>query len=72
MSDETSATWPGEWELVEGPGAGLQEMRQKVPGGWLVLCTGGSGVALTFLPDPSWQWTPPIKQSRKKAFGTGV
>lgn len=60
--------WPGEWELVEGPGAGIQQMRQKVPGGWLVLVSMGNGVTMSHLPDPAWEWNPPIKQSRKKAF----
>ena len=68
MSETAKPAWPGEFELVEGPGGGLQEMRQKVPGGWLVLCTAASGAALTFLPDPGWTWDPPIKQSRKKSF----
>lgn len=72
MSDETKPGWPGDWELVDmgsTTAAGMLQMRQKVPGGWLVLVVAsgtGAGSALTFLPDANHAWAPPLKQTRAK------
>jgi hypothetical protein len=64
----TEKQWPGEWELVETGGGLQQQFRQKVPGGWLVMCMIADSSSMTFLPDPSHEWNPPIKQSRKRGF----
>ena len=69
MSDaETKPAWPGDWELIETGGTSLQQFRQRVPGGWLVMCAWSDSSTMTFLPDPAGEWSPPIKQSRKKGF----
>ena len=56
------------WQLVESSGAPVQEFRQPVPGGWLVLVLPKAGGAscLSFLPDPEGAWSPPIKTNRSK------
>ncbi|MBX3472211.1 MAG: hypothetical protein KF878_35615 [Planctomycetes bacterium] len=68
MGDESKQAWPGDWELVETGGTSMQQFRQRVPGGWLVLCAMGDTSSMTFLPDPQGEWAPPLKQSRKKGF----
>jgi hypothetical protein len=49
---------PLRWERLESPsddpGSGLSVFRAAVPGGWLVCCQTGGGVA--FLPDPWHRW----------------
>ena len=57
--------YTAEWQLVDSSGAQIQQFRQRVPGGWLVLCSMGDATTSVFLPDPDEAWTPPIKQSRK-------
>ncbi len=61
--------YTAEWELIDSAtGATIQQFRQRVPGGWLVLCAMGAGTAMVHLPDPDGSWDPPLKQSRKKGF----
>lgn len=69
MSDKPAEKYTGEWELIDsGTGSTIQQFRQRVPGGWLVLCGMNSGTTMTFLPDADGSWDPPLKQSRKKGF----
>ena len=67
MADEH--TYTGEWEMVNSTGSDIRQFRQKVPGGWLVMCTSGESSSSSYLPDPGWTWDPPIKQGRKKGAG---
>lgn len=68
MSEESKPTWPGDWDLIDSGGStgGVIQTRQKVPGGWLVMCANTGQMTLTFFPDPQHEWNPPLKQSRKK------
>jgi hypothetical protein len=70
---EPESKYTGEWELVETQtGAAIQQFRQRVPGGWLVLCASGGSTTMVHLPDPTGEWNPPLKQSRKKGFDVGT
>jgi len=66
VSDDPKPEHPGEWELIEDTGSGIRQFRQRVHGGWLVLVAFEEASSATFLPDPDWAWSPPIKQSRNK------
>jgi hypothetical protein len=71
MSEADDKTkWQGDWELVETGGTTLHQFRQRVPGGWLVMCAMNETASMTFLPDAAYVWNPPIKQSRKKGFSS--
>ena len=62
--------YSGEWQLVDATGAQMISLfRQKVPGGWLVMCGMNETAASSFVPDADWSWDPPIKQGRKKGGG---
>lgn len=67
MSDEK--TYPGTWEMVDSSGASIRQFRQRVVGGWLVVCTVDEQSTSLFVPDPNGEWDPPIKQGRKKSDG---
>lgn len=43
------------WEVI-GKQFGEQTERAKVPGGWLIKHLTGSGVGLTYMPDPDHEW----------------
>ena len=47
-----------QWEPVPGKGGGtwFTMQRAKVPGGWLVHSSYGTGTGLTFYPDPTHSW----------------
>ena len=64
MADEE--TYSAEWEMVDSGQAQIRQFRQRVPGGWIVLCNMEESTATTFVPDPDGRWTPPLKQGRKK------
>ncbi len=67
MSEEKQPeSFSAEWELVEATGAPVRQFRQKVAGGWLVVCAVEDTASAVFLPDPDYSWQPPIKQSRKR------
>ncbi|HBY61811.1 MAG TPA: hypothetical protein DEH78_18475 [Solibacterales bacterium] len=42
------------WERLRS--SGLETMRAKVPGGWLVSVGSGAGRGVTFYPDAAWSW----------------
>jgi hypothetical protein len=47
------------WEKVQNSGETLVvnfTARAKVPGGWLVIYSSGSGTGITFVPDPNHTW----------------
>lgn len=52
---------PNAWEILADE-EDFGTWRRKVPGGWLVrTCESvyhGGGEALTFLPDPNYEWRP--------------
>lgn len=56
----------GEWQMVDSEGAQISLFRQRVPGGWLVVCSMNETATSSFVPDPDGSWDPPIKQGRKK------
>lgn len=67
MADETQdEAKGGDWEMIDTTMSTIGQFRQRVPGGWLVLCTAEGGCTSTFLPDPDGAWSPPIKTSRKR------
>jgi len=45
------------WEKMKTSfGYGVDMFRSKVPGGWLILYSGGMASSMTFFPDPNHQW----------------
>jgi len=62
-------TYTAEWEMVNSTGSNIRQFRQKVPGGWLVVCSMDESTASTFIADAGHTWDPPIKQGRKKGGG---
>jgi hypothetical protein len=68
MSD-ADQTYTAEWDMIESSGAAIRQFRQKVVGGWLVVCSMEDKSTALFLADPDWSWNPPVKVGRKKSDG---
>jgi hypothetical protein len=66
MSEEAKPEFTGEWEMIDGSMPSIRQFRQRIPGGWLVLCAMEESTAMVIVPDATSDWTPPIKQSRKR------
>ena len=47
MADEQNYT--AEWEMINSSGSNIRQFRQKVPGGWLVVCSMDESATSTFI-----------------------